>query len=59
MSEATLLAYRNECIAAIKAVDLEAVKFVTKMLMEARFKGSNVFVVGNGGSASRAGSANL
>ena len=54
MSEATLLAYRNECIAAIKAVDLEAVKFVTKMLMEARLKGSNVFVVGNGGSASTA-----
>jgi len=54
MAEGTMLAYRNECIAALNSVDLDAVESVTKALLEARSRGSSVFVVGNGGSAATA-----
>jgi D-sedoheptulose 7-phosphate isomerase len=50
----TMLAYRNECIAALNSIDLDAVESVTKALLEARDRGSSVFVVGNGGSAATA-----
>jgi len=54
MDNGTMLAYRNECIAALNSLDLDAVESVTKALLEARDRGSNVFVVGNGGSAATA-----
>jgi D-sedoheptulose 7-phosphate isomerase len=50
----TMLAYRNECIAALNSIDLDAVESVTRALLDARGRGSSVFVVGNGGSAATA-----
>ena len=46
--------YRDECIAALNSVDLNAVESVTQTLLEARGRGANVFVIGNGGSAATA-----
>ena len=54
MTEGTLVAYREECIAALNSIDLNAVESVSKALLEARDRGSHVFVVGNGGSAATA-----
>jgi D-sedoheptulose 7-phosphate isomerase len=54
MAEGTLLAYRNECIVALNSIDLDAVESVTRALLDARGRGSSVFVVGNGGSAATA-----
>jgi D-sedoheptulose 7-phosphate isomerase len=54
VEEGIMLAYRNECIAALNSVDLVAVDSVVKALLQARSRGSNVFVVGNGGSAATA-----
>jgi len=47
-------AYLDDCIAALNSVDLDAVKFVSDALLEARDRGASVFVVGNGGSAATA-----
>jgi D-sedoheptulose 7-phosphate isomerase len=49
-----LLAYREECVAALNSVDLDAVESVSNALLEARDRGSHIFVVGNGGSAATA-----
>jgi len=49
-----LLAYRNECIAALNRVDLESVSSVVDALLAVRARGSSVYVVGNGGSAATA-----
>lgn len=49
-----LSVYREECIAALKSVDLDAVESVSNALLEARNRTSRVFVVGNGGSAATA-----
>jgi D-sedoheptulose 7-phosphate isomerase len=46
--------YRDECIEALNSVDLNAVMSVTETLLEARGRGSSVFVIGNGGSAATA-----
>ena len=46
--------YRDECIAALNAVDLDAVAGVTDALLAARDAGRLVFIVGNGGSAATA-----
>ena len=54
MDNGTMLAYRNECIAALNSIDLDAVESVTRALLDARGRGSSVFVVGNGGSAATA-----
>ena len=54
MPERTVVAYREECIAALKSVDLDAVESVTKALLGGRDRGSHIFVVGNGGSAATA-----
>ena len=50
----SLEAYREECIAALHAVDLEAVEAVVKALITIRDSGRTVFVAGNGGSAATA-----
>ena len=49
-----MVAYREECIAALNSVDLDAVESVSNTLLEARDRGSHIFVVGNGGSAATA-----
>ena len=49
-----LQAYRDECIAALHAVDLEAVEAVVQALIAIRNSGRTVFVAGNGGSAATA-----
>ena len=54
MAESTLVAYREECIAALNAVNLNAVESISNALLEARDRGSHVFVIGNGGSAATA-----
>jgi D-sedoheptulose 7-phosphate isomerase len=54
MADGTILAYRNECMAAMKSVNLDAVESVTEALLETRGRGSSVFIVGNGGSAATA-----
>lgn len=54
MAEGGQLDYRNECIAALNSVDLDAVESVTQALLEARCRQSSVFIVGNGGSAATA-----
>lgn len=51
MAEGTMVAYREECIAALNSVDLDAVESVSNALLQVRDRGSGVFVVGNGGSA--------
>ncbi len=54
MSDVSMVAYRNECIAALNSVDLDAVESVVKALLDARGRGFTVFVAGNGGSAATA-----
>ena len=54
VAEGALEAYRAECIAALNCVDLDAVESVSNTLLEARDRGSHIFVVGNGGSAAPA-----
>ena len=54
MANGALLAYREECVAALNSVDLDAVESVSNALLEARDRGSHIFVVGNGGSAATA-----
>ena len=54
MAEGTMVAYREECIAALNSVDLDAVESVSNALLQARDRGSRIFVVGNGGSAATA-----
>ena len=54
MSFDDLMAYRIECIAALNSVDLESVSSVVDALLQVRARGSNVYVVGNGGSAATA-----
>ena len=54
VAEGALEAYRAECIAALNCVDLDAVESVSNTLLEARDRGSHIFVVGNGGSAATA-----
>jgi len=54
MLDCILRAYVDECIAAIKSVDLDVVKSVSDALLKARDRGASVFVVGNGGSAATA-----
>ena len=54
MAEGTMMAYREECIAALNSVDLDAVESVSNALLQARDRGSRIFVVGNGGSAATA-----
>ncbi len=49
-----MVAYREECIAALNSVDLDAVESVSNALLQARDRGSRIFVVGNGGSAATA-----
>ena len=49
-----LVSYREECVAALNSVDLDAVESVSNALLEARDLGSHIFVVGNGGSAATA-----
>ena len=49
-----LVSYREECVAALNSVDLDAVESVSNALLEARDRGSHIFVVGNGGSAATA-----
>jgi len=51
VAEGTLLADRNECIAALNSVALDAGESVTKALLETEGRCSGVFVAGNGGSA--------
>ena len=50
----TVQAYRDECIAALNAVDLDVVRAVTDALLATRDRGGSVFIVGNGGSAATA-----
>jgi D-sedoheptulose 7-phosphate isomerase len=54
VAEGTMVAYRDECIAALNSVDLYAVESVSNALLQARDQGSRIFVVGNGGSAATA-----
>ena len=54
VAEGTMVAYREECIAALNSVDLDAVESVSNALLQARDRGSRIFVVGNGGSAATA-----
>ena len=54
MAMHTMQAYRDECIAALNSVDLEAVMAVADALMTAREQGRTVFIAGNGGSAATA-----
>ncbi len=54
MTNGSMLAYLDDCIAALNSVDLDAVKSVSDALLEARDRGASVFVVGNGGSAATA-----
>ncbi len=54
MKTDSLQAYRDECIAALLAVDLEAVEAVVQALMSVRYSGRTVFIAGNGGSAATA-----
>lgn len=49
-----LSAYRAESIAALNAVDLDAVMAVVDALLAAREAGHTVFIAGNGGSATTA-----
>ena len=49
-----LSAYRAESIAALNAVDLDAVNAVVDALLAARETGGTVFIAGNGGSAATA-----
>jgi len=46
--------YRTETLKAIEAIDLEQVGRVIELLVEARDQGRQIFVCGNGGSASAA-----
>jgi phosphoheptose isomerase len=54
VAEGTMVAYREECRAALNSVDLDAVESVSNALLQARDRGSHNFVVGNGGSAATA-----
>ena len=54
MTTQSLQDYRDECIAALNAVDLEAVAAVADALLAARGAGRTVFIAGNGGSAATA-----
>ena len=54
VTESAMMAYREECVAALRSVDLGAVGSVSNALLEARDRGSHIFVVGNGGSAATA-----
>ncbi len=54
MAEGTMGAYREECVTALNSVDLDAVESVSTALLQARDRGSRIFVVGNGGSATTA-----
>ena len=54
MAMQAMLAYRDECIAALNAVDLDAVAAVADALLAARGAGRTVFIAGNGGSAATA-----
>ena len=51
MADGTMVAYREECIAALNSVDLDAVESVSNALLQARDRGSRIFFVRNGGSA--------
>ena len=42
VADGTLVAYREECIAALNSVDLDAVESVSNALLEARDRGSHV-----------------
>jgi D-sedoheptulose 7-phosphate isomerase len=54
MAMQAMQAYRDECISALNAVDLEAVAAVAEALLRARDGGRTVFIAGNGGSATTA-----
>jgi phosphoheptose isomerase len=54
MTISAMQAYRDECIAALNAVDLEAVAAAADALLVARDSGCTVFIAGNGGSAATA-----
>lgn len=54
MAMQAMQAYRDECISALNAVDLEAVAAVADALLAARGAGRTVFIAGNGGSAATA-----
>lgn len=54
MTTQSLQDYRDECIAALNAVDLEDVAAVAEALLTARDSGHTVFIAGNGGSAATA-----
>ena len=54
VAEGIMVAYREECITALNSVDLDAVESVSNALLQARDRGSRIFVVGNGGSAATA-----
>jgi D-sedoheptulose 7-phosphate isomerase len=47
-------AYKSSLVGAIESVDLRRVERAIQLLAEARDNGSNIFVCGNGGSASTA-----
>ena len=54
MDDSRLHAYREECVQALNAVDLQAVARVGTVLIKTRDAGRHVFVAGNGGSATTA-----
>lgn len=54
MAMQAMQAYRDECISALNAVDLEDVAAVADALLAARGAGRTVFIAGNGGSAATA-----
>jgi len=54
MAMHSMQSYRDECIAALNAVDLAAVASVANALLAARDSGHTVFIAGNGGSAATA-----
>ena len=54
MAMQAMQAYRDECVAALNAVDLDAVAAVAEALLAARDAGHIVFIAGNGGSAATA-----
>ena len=54
MAKHAMQAYRDDCLTAINAVDLEAVLAVAEVPLSARDSGHTVFIAGNGGSAATA-----
>ena len=52
--EALLESYRDSLVLALSKVSLQAVKSIGDLLRDARIKGAQVFIVGNGGSAATA-----